>query len=284
MLSRLKKDEWIIAIRKRGEEYFRIIPNTLRYWCADPFVKEIDGHTFLLFEMYDRLKGKGLIGYRKFDGIKWGKPKVLIEDATHLSYPFVYEENGKMYIMPESNRAGHLYRVELSLTDGELTISNKTVLKTGRYADTTRLELSGKTYYFTTPIIKDNVSELKIYCDGFESDVKIDSRIDSTNARMGGAFITDGGNVYRVSQDCGEGYGKALNFSKCRIIDGTYTEELIKKLTVRDVSLNTSTKYDGIHTYNSDSRYEVIYLKKENKINIVRLIGYALTKMKIIKK
>lgn len=105
MLSRLKKDEWIIAIRKRGEEQFRIIPNTLRYWCADPFVKEIDGHTFLLFEMYDRLKGKGLIGYRKFDGIKWGKPKVLIEDATHLSYPFVYEENGKMYIMPESNRA-----------------------------------------------------------------------------------------------------------------------------------------------------------------------------------
>lgn len=73
MLSRLKKDEWIIAIRKRGEEQFRIIPNTLRYWCADPFVKEIDGHTFLLFEMYDRLKGKGLIGYRKFDGIKWGE-------------------------------------------------------------------------------------------------------------------------------------------------------------------------------------------------------------------
>lgn len=142
MLSRLKKDEWIIAIRKRGEEQFRIIPNTLRYWCADPFVKEIDGHTFLLFEMYDRLKGKGLIGYRKFDGIKWGKPKVLIEDATHLSYPFVYEENGKMYIMPESNRAGHLYRVELSLMDGELTVSNKTILKKGRYADTTRLETS----------------------------------------------------------------------------------------------------------------------------------------------
>lgn len=186
MLSRLKKDEWIIAVRKRGEEQFRVIPNTLRYWCADPFVKDIDGHTFILFEMYDRLKGKGLIGYRKFDGIKWGKPKVLIEDATHLSYPFVYEENGKMYIMPESNRAGHLYRVELSLTDGELTISNKTVLKTGRYADTTRLEFVRKTYYFTTPIIKDNVSELKIYCDGFESDVKIDSRIDSTNARMGG--------------------------------------------------------------------------------------------------
>ena len=249
MLSRLKKDEWIIAVRKRGEEQFRVIPNTLRYWCADPFVKDIDGHTFILFEMYDRLKGKGLIGYRKFDGVKWGKPKVLIEDATHLSYPFVYEEDGKMYIMPESNRAGHLYRVELSLMDGELTVSNKTILKKGRYADTTRLETSGKAYYFTTPIIKDNVSELKIYCDGFESDVNIDSHIDRTNARMGGAFITDGGNVYRVSQDCGEGYGKALNFSKCRIIDGTYTEELIKKLTVRDVSLNTSTKYDGIHTY-----------------------------------
>ncbi len=291
MFDRIKKDEWIIAIRRkencllsRSGGGFKIIPNSLRYWCADPFLLDIDNTTFLLFEMYDRLRGKGLIGYRVLKGGKYSKMRVLIDDKGHLSYPFIIKHNGNYYIMPESNSQKIVYCTKLECDGENLRIGDKHIVINGKFVDTTLLEYGDKKYFFTTDLSKgDNVSNLTIFDEKFETKMILTGEFDKSNARMGGNFILSDKDIYRVSQDCSKGYGTGLNFSKINIEGNNYSEQLISKITVSDISLDSNKKYDGIHTYNFNNDYEVIDLKKSKVINLVRILGFALVKMGILK-
>ena len=58
-MSGFSREEWTMAIRKRGEKLlfedggaekeFVIIPNSIRYWCADPFLINKDGREYVFF-------------------------------------------------------------------------------------------------------------------------------------------------------------------------------------------------------------------------------------------
>ena len=68
---------------------FTVLPNTIRYWAADPFIISVGEKEYLFFEMFDRLKSKGLIGYREINGDKIGKMKIAYEAETSFIL-FVY--------------------------------------------------------------------------------------------------------------------------------------------------------------------------------------------------
>ena len=97
----LFREEWNIAIRKKEDKSlwekggeskeFAVLPNTIRYWAADPFIISVGGKEYLFFEMFDRLKSKGLIGYREIHGDKIGKMKIAYEASHHLSFPFIFK-------------------------------------------------------------------------------------------------------------------------------------------------------------------------------------------------
>lgn len=292
MLDRMKKDEWTLAIRRKSDCFFckasgefEIIPNSLRYWCADPFLLNIDNKTFLLFEMYDRLRGKGLIGYRMLKDGKYSKMRVLIDDKGHLSYPFIINHNDNYYIMPESNSQNIVYCTKVECEGDKLIAGEKHIVKEGKFVDTTLLETGDKKYFFTTDLSKgDNVSDITIFDEQFESKLTTIGVFDKSNARMGGNFIKSGEDIFRVSQDCSKGYGTGLNFSKCNFNGNEYSEHLISKIAVSDISIKNNKKYDGIHTYNFNEDYEVIDLKKSKVINLVRIFGFALVKLGILKK
>ena len=94
LLNRLFNPEWTIAYRKRGDkllfeengrnEAFIPLKNSLRYWCADPFLVEWNGHEYLFFERWDRYRRKGIIAYREEVNGKWGKAINVIELEGHL--------------------------------------------------------------------------------------------------------------------------------------------------------------------------------------------------------
>ncbi len=295
MTARIRKDEWIIAYRKKcagilscNDNKFKIIPNSLRYWCADPFLLEVENKTFLLFEMFDRLRGKGLIGYRYMNNGAYGKMRVLINEVGHLSYPFIFEIRngmGGIYVMPESNDLCVIKCFSIFCEGNRLKVVAEHVVKQGKFADTTMLEYDGKKYWFTTDLSKgDNVSDLTIFNEDFSCKLNKKGFFDKSNARMGGNFIVDNDKIIRVSQNCTNGYGTGLNFSNCYIKDGEYVENLIKSVSVDNIKLETKNKYDGIHTYNFNNEYEVIDLKRSKVVNFVRIFGYFLVKIGILKK
>lgn len=131
--TRICKVEWGVAIRERKSSslffdknttppIFTPIPNSFRYWAADPFIIDFNSKTHLFVELYDRLKRKGLLGFMDItDGVKTSF-KVVFETNCHLSYPlcFICEEN--LYAIPESN---NIKKLLLLKWDSEKEIFNK---------------------------------------------------------------------------------------------------------------------------------------------------------------
>lgn len=118
-MRKLSVSEWCCAVRfnKNNDSImtdlstpFVVLPNSKRYWCADPFLFQKDDHYFVFFEAYDRLKRKGVLGYRQITEHTAGDIHIICESTSHLSYPFIYEADGNLYIVPESNMSGELYR------------------------------------------------------------------------------------------------------------------------------------------------------------------------------
>ena len=90
----------------------KIIPPKDRFW-ADPFIVHKDNQYFVFIEELLYSNNKGHISYFTIDE-KDGmtKPMKILEKNYHLSYPFIFEDNGSYYMIPETseNNTIELYK------------------------------------------------------------------------------------------------------------------------------------------------------------------------------
>ena len=88
---------------------------------ADPFLFVKDDTLYLFFEkVYAGIREWGRIAMTKTtDFIHWTEPVDVLSLSYHLSFPFVFEDNGEVYMIPESNEADAvcLYRANGDLTE-----------------------------------------------------------------------------------------------------------------------------------------------------------------------
>ena len=290
----IKKAEWRLAFRfYNGQKLyqntqllsqFTLIKNSWRYWCADPFLIEKDGTRYVFFELYDRIKRKGCIGYRILnpDGT-YTKIKKVYEDNCHLSYPNVFFYAGNYYMMPESSGGKSLYVLRAEQFP-DVWVKQRVLLQDLPVVDTTFLNYGDNYYAFTSPTVKDNISYLSISpvdSDGAMDKERIINPVlcDKACARMAGNFIKTDDGVIRVSQDCSARYGGGLVFSKITKLDETgYAEQEFCRLS-GDLQV-AGKRFDGIHTYALDEQVECIDLKIEAKFNLVETVGFILQKLK----
>lgn len=259
---------WTIAYRAMGEKLlientkdpFVVIPNTWRFWCADPHLLEQQGRTWVFAELYDRLLRKGVIGCCELTE-KGATPwQVVLQMPWHLSYPHVFEDNGQIYMIPESY-VGHeiaLYRAVDFPTNWEKV----EVLKSNFVAvDSTRFEANGTTWLMTLQLDEGH-EDLKLYpYEDLTGDGYLISQ-DDANKRPGGKLFLRNGDLIRPAQDCTESYGCALNFYKIeRVEEKNFVESLILKINSCDIVTDYKGIPKGIHTYNFSSHYEVVDLK-----------------------
>lgn len=300
MLKSLKKCEWKIAIREREDKLlfepngckkeFIALKNTFRYWCADPFLIDFKDRKYVFFELYDRLKRKGLIGYREIKGNKLGKIRKAFECNAHLSYPFIYEKENNLFIIPESN---NLNKVILLKCDGQqkkLKFGQVDVLAVLPLADATFFTIDSENYAFATPVSdSDNVSTLCAYT---VKDGKLIPWInnpivsDKSSARMAGKIINFNQKLIRCSQNCAKTYGGGIVFSEIKVCnDNNYCEQKICSILPEDIQVKgLKGKFDGIHTYNFDEKYEVIDCKRNAKFSLCECIGYLFEKLHLVNK
>ena len=91
-----------------------IVPNPPGSYLADPFLVERDGRTVCYVEEFDLTSERGRISWLDL-GDGTGKPEyrgTLIEEPYHMSFPFPFEYQGELYMVPETYEAGEisLYR------------------------------------------------------------------------------------------------------------------------------------------------------------------------------
>ena len=277
------KEEWNIAIRPRGEKLlfedkntdgFKVLKNSFRYWCADPFLLSKDGKDWLFFEMYDRFKGKGEIGYRIIENGKVGKMKKAYEISTHLSFPNIFEYGGEIYMMPESCNAGKVSILRaVKFPDCWEEVH---VLLERKVCDSALLLREEQTYLLTQPLdAKESRLERYIIADGCAYACEESPIVKGKKAsRMAGAIIEREGEHIRVSQDCVKGYGLALDFHRiCAFKVGEYKEETLQRIGIEDMPEIQRKKYVGLHTYNLSENYEAIDLKNKNRLRLGNIIN-----------
>ena len=188
-------------------------------FVADPFLFAWRDKVWLFFEgMYkgrgDRGVAKGVICCLRYDKDKddWSYQGVALEEPYHLSYPQVFEDDGVVYMVPETAQAEEVALYEA--VDFPMTWRKKTVLIRGKYVDSSIFRKDGECYIVTTPDGRQPSAELwraASLVGPWERHPASD-KVSSSHAlrRNGGTIYKDAGRIYRIAQDCDGGYGKRL--------------------------------------------------------------------------
>lgn len=83
-------------------QYKKLMPPKGDFW-ADPHVLYKDNKYYLFIEEYINAIGKGRISVIEMDEKgKYSAPVPVLETEYHISYPFVFEDQGKYYMVPET--------------------------------------------------------------------------------------------------------------------------------------------------------------------------------------
>ncbi len=197
---------------------------------ADPFLLKTDaGEIRLLFERMTSYRMDGTIRQITLDNnLRPIREKELLAEGTHLSYPFIYKENGKTYIFPENALGGSLTRYEYdeqaeALINPQLVI-DKPVL------DSTIVHHQGKYWLFCTELGKDVHRNLLLFsadslAGPYTPHPANPIKQDLYGSRPGGAIIEVEGQLYRPAQNCRNYYGESLVINKINVLNANEFRE-----------------------------------------------------------
>ena len=210
------------------------------------------------------------------DGIA-SAPRPVLETPYHLSYPFVFERDGVVYMMPESCAANRLelYRAERF---PDVWVRETILLDGIVVADATLLEASGTLWVFAT-LGQDGHSDwdsLGLFrADGLTGPwtphPKNPVLIDASQARSGGRVFERDGRLYRPTQDCSTGYGAGLALCAIdRLDESDYAQSVSARLVARP-----GQGFHGVHTLNDAAGVEVIDLLGPRRLKSLTLDGFV---------
>ncbi|WP_294123701.1 formyl transferase [Sphingomonas sp.] len=182
-------------------------------FLADPFGLERDGKLHVFVEALDYRDRRGRIEVFSFDKeLDLVGHGVCLSEPWHLSYPFVFEAEGDIYMLPEAYRSGGLtlYRA----TDFPRRWEAVSRIKLPEMAvDATPMFHGGKWWIFCSPVGRKKDELHVVYADRLEgpwtSHRSNPVRRGNDGSRPGGTPILIDGSVVLPVQDCSTTYGEA---------------------------------------------------------------------------
>lgn len=243
--------QWFVAFKLHGKakressvpdatyyNFRHIVPPPDRFW-ADPF-PVLKGDRYHIFvEELPYATNKGHIAVLELDRQgKWGESKIALELPYHLSYPFLFEWKGGLFMIPETaaNRTVEVYRCA-DFPDGWELVD---VLLDDVYAvDATLAEIEGRWWMFLNKGVEgalDRDDELHIYhapspLGPWQPHRRNPVKTDVRSARPGGRLFRSNGDWYRPAQDGSERYGWGMTVNKILHLSETdFREEPVGKI------------------------------------------------------
>ncbi|MGJ7918020.1 hypothetical protein ACI48D_21375 [Massilia sp. LXY-6] len=231
----LFREQWFLLYRSGGmaslpsivQGLKPLMPPKDRFW-ADPCVVRYRGRRAVFIEELEYAKKNGHISVIEFD--KDGTPSLppvkVLEKPHHLSYPFVFEDDGELFMIPESHqsRSVEIYRCT-RFPDQWVWVMN--LMENVIVVDPTLWRHNGKYWLFVNMMEQDGcstVDELFLYW----SDSLLSTQwvahpanpivTDARRARPAGRIFEHDGHWYRPSQDCSGAYGRAICVNRIDMI------------------------------------------------------------------
>jgi len=257
-------EQWFLAYKLGGGRvtadlagYTRLMPPKDRDW-ADPFVVAKGGRYYVFFEELPYAAGKAHISMIEIDSAgNASSPLKVLEAEHHLSYPFVFEHDGSLYMLPESARAGsvELYRC----VDFPLVWKRERVLMEGvRLVDATlyhqKADGGSRWWMFansTAGASRMFDDELHLFhaerLDGdWQPHPRNPVKSDARSSRPAGALFVRDGALYRPAQVCVPRYGAGLAIQRVlKLTPQQYAERQIERLLA-----DPAGGVIGLHTMN----------------------------------
>jgi hypothetical protein len=239
---------------------YREINNPKGRYLADPFVISREGRDIIFVEDFFYSDKKGRISAIEIYGDSHKFLGVVLEEDFHLSYPFVFESSGELYMIPESHAANEIRLYECIEFPMKWRLK-KILMKNVCAADSMVINKNDTWFLFSnicSAKLGDHNSELHIFhskdlLHGQWEPLKTGNPVifDSERARNGG-FFEFAGELYRVNQVHGKAhYGKAFGINKITNLNlENYCEKRVK--TVRPLFKEGLT---GAHHFSSNKKF-----------------------------
>jgi len=204
----------------------------LRFY-ADPVPFIHLDRTYLFVEDYEHRLGRGVVSMVEFDAAgPMHTPVPVLEHRVHLSYPFVLEAEGDVWMIPETSAAGtvELYRAAPFPHDWTLVT---TIVDGVEASDATLFRRNGKWWMLATVRSQGSFSDaLSIwFADRLRGPWSAHPHnpvlIDIASARPAGRVEERDGRLLRPVQDCRNGYGAALAVAEILRLDEQHFDQRV---------------------------------------------------------
>lgn len=251
-----------------------IDPNTMKMhavpgnaYYADPFLWASGGEMFCFFEVYDYDTGHGHLSAGKVVNGRLTDVRQIINCDYHMSFPFLFEQDGELFMLPETCGANRIEIWKCAEFPYEWE-RHRTVLDDVVAADSSIVEIDKEWWLFTnisTDVFGEMNSELHVYkiSDPLMSTLEPHPLnpvvFDARTARNGGRVFEQNGNLYRATQRNSHGlYGYGLNLMRIDHISMTKYEETL----VRRIDGNFRNGVIGCHHLDSRDGLTIIDVRK----------------------
>lgn len=251
--SKTKVNKWFIAYKKIDDDIFNLSNLTIiepepDTYNADPFLFKHGDKTYVFYEHYDY--DKGCIAYRdlEYPAVE----NICLIRPYHISFPFLIEEDGEIYMVPETGSANciEIYKAVEFPDEWERV---KTLVPNVCAGDSVIYKKGGDYYLFTTvdgdhkPRIYRANSLLGEYNEIWSSEI-LNSRPAGNMFEVETPQKTV---IYRPVQEGLKNYGRAVIIKEVSFMP--YRERTVKVLEP-----NWHPNLIGCHTYNATDEYLVV--------------------------
>jgi len=226
---------------------------------ADPFgYLDAEGQLNVLYEKYDRLTGLGEISRirPKRDNIL-KRSRTLLNLPTHLSYPYVVEHEGKVYVVPENAAGGgvDIYRLN---TDSDAMELVRRILDVPLF-DPTVFQHEGRWWLLGSVAPLTNVHLVAYHAPAlfgpYTPHALNPIKTDIRSARPAGTPFVHEGQLYRPGQDSSYTYGHRVVIHKVLALTPTsFKEEAFRTLG----PIQGSAWNKGVHTISAVGGFTLV--------------------------
>lgn len=260
----LKQEELCLDTLERSKiiKWIDVSKYSFEGWFADPFILNVsDTEIVLLAEEYIYDTGLGVIVKLSIDrkSFKVKEKRTILELPTHLSFPIILEENGKIYVYPENNAASTLSIYEFDKNQDKLIFVKELIHE--RLVDTQIVKIDNAYYAFGVILTSGQQSDTRIL-HIYKSDSLLgeyrhfQTIVNDKNEERGAGLIykTPAGEYIRPAQCCERCYGESVILYRLQFDVNHFIETEIGRIEPDPKSRNGY----GLHTFNCSNGICVI--------------------------
>lgn len=242
---------------------FKILPDDGKRFYADPFLFVRDGACHVFVEELPDDTGTGVISHFTLSGGgEASRPRPVLSTPHHLSYPFVFERDGEIWMLPEQSAGGGLDLYRAAPFPG--TWVHEARLIDAPVHDATFFEHDGRLWIAagTQALQSSTWDALSLFWatslrGPWTPHAANPVRVDARSARPAGPLWTDEhGRLIRPAQDCSGGYGSRLTLMTIsELTPRTFGEQ-----PAGTIEFSAGAHLLGPHTIGRGGGFEVVDL------------------------